>query len=167
MTGLGLFELRINGQRVGDHLLAPEWTRYSKRIQYQTYDVTGLLRDGKNVVGAQVAGGWWTGPMMLQPNKPNSQPCLLMQLEIESADGGRERIVTDPSWQATTGGPIRRTGIYFGEVYDGTKEMPGWDQPMFGQQELAARASVAVSGRRRASKSRGAGATSRSAWKES
>jgi alpha-L-rhamnosidase len=131
VTGLGLYELRINGRRVGDHLLAPEWTRYCKRIQYQTYDVTDLLRDGHNAVGAQVAGGWWAGPMMLQPNKPKAQACLLMRLDIDLADGGRQTIVTDPSWQATTDGPIRRTGIYFGEVYDATKEMPGWDQPGF------------------------------------
>ncbi len=131
VTGLGLYELRINGRRVGDHLLAPEWTRYSKRIQYQTYDVTDLLRDGKNAVGAQVAGGWWAGPMMLQPPKPNAQECLLMRLDIDLAGGGRQTIVTDPSWQSTTDGPIRRTGIYYGETYDATKEMPGWDQPGF------------------------------------
>ena len=53
VTGLGLYELRINGQRVGDHVLAPEWTRYGKRIKYQTYDVTDLLRDGQNAVAAQ------------------------------------------------------------------------------------------------------------------
>ena len=131
VTGLGLYELRINGRRVGDHLLAPEWTRYSTRIQYQTYDVTDLLRDGRNAVGAQVANGWWTGPMLAQPLKPNAQSCLLMRLDIELADGGKQTIVTDPSWQATTDGPIRRAGIYFGETYDATKEMPGWDQPGF------------------------------------
>ena len=131
VTGLGLYELRINGRRVGDHLLAPEFTRYCKRIQYQTYDVTNLLCDGKNAVGAQVAGGWWAGPMMLQPPKPNAQECLLMRLDIDLADGGKQTIVTDPSWQATTDGPIRRTGIYYGEAYDATKEMPGWDRPGF------------------------------------
>jgi len=54
-----------------------------------------------------------------------------MRLDIELADGGTQTIVTDPSWQATTDGPIRRAGIYFGETYDATKEMPGWDQPGF------------------------------------
>ena len=63
VTGLGLYELRINGRRVGDHVLAPEWTRYRNRIQYQTYDVTELLREGRNAVGAQLGGGWWAGPM--------------------------------------------------------------------------------------------------------
>jgi alpha-L-rhamnosidase len=131
VTGLGLYELHVNGQRVGDHLLAPEWTRYCTRIQYQTYEVTDLLRGGKNAVGAQVADGWWIGPVMGQPHMPNAQPCLLMRLDIELADGGKQTILSDPSWQATTDGPIRRTGIYFGETYDATKEMPGWDQPGF------------------------------------
>ncbi|MBI4326051.1 MAG: family 78 glycoside hydrolase catalytic domain [Chloroflexi bacterium] len=131
-TGLGLYELRINGQRVGDQLLAPEWTRYTKRIQYQTYDVTGLLRGGRNAVGAQMSGGWWAGPLWVgRNNLGNARRCLLMRLDIELADGATQTVVTDPSWLATTAGPIRRAGIYFGETYDATKEMPGWDQPGF------------------------------------
>ncbi len=62
VTGLGLYELRINGRRVGDHVFAPDWTRYCKHIQYQTYDVTDLLREGRNAVGAQLGGGWWSRP---------------------------------------------------------------------------------------------------------
>jgi alpha-L-rhamnosidase len=132
VTGLGLYELRINGNRVGDHLLAPEWTRYGKRIQYQAYDVTNALHDGRNAVGAQLGGGWWTGPLMVKPPmKQPPQPCLLLRLDIELADGSTQTIETGPSWQATTDGPIRRAGIYFGETYDATKEMPGWDRPGF------------------------------------
>jgi alpha-L-rhamnosidase len=131
VTGLGLYELRINGQRVGDQLLAPEWTRYSKRIQYQTYDVTSLLQKGRNAVGAQLAGGWWTGPLTIESPLESPQYCLLLRMDIELADGSMRMIVTDPSWQATNDGPIRRSGIYFGETYDATKEMPGWDKPGF------------------------------------
>ena len=69
--------------------------------------------------------------MMSQPTRPNAQSCLLMRLDIDLADGGTQTIVTDPSWQATTDGPIRRAGIYFGETYDATKEMSGWDRPGF------------------------------------
>jgi alpha-L-rhamnosidase len=130
-TGLGLYELRMNGRRVGDHLLAPEWTRYQNRIQYQTYDVTDLLHGGPNAIGAQLNGGWWTGPITLESPLKNPQFCFLMRMDIELADGSTQTIVTDPSWQATTDGPIRRAGIYFGETYDGTKEIPGWDQPGF------------------------------------
>lgn len=134
VTGLGLYELRINGRRVGDHLLAPEWTRYGNRIQYQTYDVTDLLLSGRNAVGAQLHGGWWKGlpvPGVVQPPAEQSRFCLLMRLDIDLADGSKRTIVTDPSWQATDDGPIRRAGIYFGETYDATREMPGWDQPGF------------------------------------
>ena len=132
VTGLGLYELRINGRRVGDHLLAPEWTRYGNRIQYQTYEVTDLIHDGCNAVGAQLSGGWWTGPLWcMDISMINARCCLLMRLDIELADGSTQTLVTDPSWQATTDGPIRLAGIYFGETYDATKEMPGWDQSGF------------------------------------
>lgn len=130
-TGLGLYELRMNGRRVGNHLLAPEWTRYQNRIQYQTYDVTDLLHDGPNAVGAQMNGGWWTGPLTIESALKNPEFCFLMRLDVELADGSIQTVVTDQSWQVTTDGPIRRAGIYFGETYDGTQEMPGWDQPGF------------------------------------
>jgi alpha-L-rhamnosidase len=131
VTGLGLYELRINGRRVGDHVLAPEWTRYCNRIQYQTYDVTDLLREGRNAVAAQVGNGWWAGPLMCKPPMNNPQPCLLMRLDLELADGSTRTLVTNSSWQATNDGPIRRSGIYYGEAYDAAKEMPGWDRPDF------------------------------------
>lgn len=131
VTGLGLYELYINGRRVGDHLLAPEWTQYTKRIQYQSYDVTGLLHKGSNAVGAQMAGGWWTGPLAIESPLENPQFCLLMRLDVDMEDGSAHTVVTDSSWQATADGPIRRSGIYFGERYDALKEMAGWNQPGF------------------------------------
>ena len=131
VTGLGLYELRLNGRRVGDHLLTPEWTTYDKRIQYQTYDVTNLVKPGANAVGALLGEGWYAGPMMLKPALLDPSFRLLMRLDVELADGRTETIVTDPTWQGTTEGPLRRSGIYFGETYDATREMPGWDQPGF------------------------------------
>ena len=134
VTGLGLYELSINGQRVGDHVLAPEWTRYDTRIQYQTYDVTKLLRNGPNAVGSQLSNGWWKGlcvPMIVQPAWAASRCCLLLRMDIELADGSQKTIVTDSSWRATDSGPIRRAGIYFGETFDGTKEIRGWNEPGF------------------------------------
>jgi alpha-L-rhamnosidase len=130
-TGLGLYELRLNGRRVGNQLLAPEWTRYGKRIQYQTYDVTSLVRPGANAIGAILGEGWYAGPMMLKPAMSNPVFRLLLRMEIQRADGQVETIVSDPSWQATDEGPIRRSGIYFGETYDATREQPGWDLPGF------------------------------------
>jgi alpha-L-rhamnosidase len=130
-TGLGLYELRLNGRRVGDQVLAPEWTRYSKRLQYQTYDVTELLRPGDNCLGAMLGEGWWAGPMMLKPAMSNPVFRLLLRMEIQRTDGSVETVVSDPSWQGTTEGPIRQSGIYFGETCDATKEQSGWDQPGF------------------------------------
>jgi alpha-L-rhamnosidase len=127
-TALGLYELRVNGRRVGDQLLAPEWTNYRKRVQVQTHDVTGLLRDGENTLAAMVGEGWYAGRLMLVGRGAyGPQPAFLLQLEIEQADGSRRTIVTDESWESTTDGPIRSSGIYDGEVYDARKERPGWD----------------------------------------
>ena len=131
VTGLGLFELRINGGRVGDRLLAPEWTLYGTRLQYQTFDVTDLIRAGANTVGAQLSGGWWTGPVAVAWVRRTARCCLLLRLDLELSDGSTQTIVTDSSWQASNDGPIRRAGIYRGESYDATREMPGWDQPGF------------------------------------
>ena len=131
VTGLGLFELRINGGRVGDRLLAPEWTLYGTRLQYQTFDVTDLVRRGANAVGAQVSGGWWTGPVAVSWVQRPARCCLLLRLDLELSDGTTQTVVTDSSWQATDDGPIRQAGIYRGETYDATREMPGWDRPGF------------------------------------
>ncbi|MCL5096397.1 MAG: family 78 glycoside hydrolase catalytic domain, partial [Candidatus Omnitrophica bacterium] len=132
VTGLGLYELRLNGQRVGDQLLAPEWTDYRKRIQYQTYDVTSLLRTGNNAAGAMLGEGWYSSKLMGIPRDAyGSHPRFLMQLEIELANGQTQTIVTDGSWRSTNNGPIRSDGIYDGETYDARKEMPGWDAPGF------------------------------------
>ncbi len=130
-TGLGLYELRLNGRRVGDQLLAPEWTRYGKRVQYQTYDVTPLVRPGPNAIGVILGEGWYAGTLMLKPALSNPVFRLLLRMDIELADGHVETIVSDPSWHATTDGPIRQSGIYFGETYDATNEIPGRDQPGF------------------------------------
>ncbi len=131
-SALGLYELRINGQRVGESLLAPEWTSYRQRVQVQTYDVTDLLVPGENVAAALVGEGWYAGRLMAMPRFPyGSYPRFLLQLEIELATGRTQTIGTDDSWRSTTDGPIRSAGIYDGETYDARQEMPGWDAPGF------------------------------------
>ena len=132
VTGLGLYELRINGQRVGDRLLAPEWTNYRKRIQYQIYDVTALLRTGDNAIAAELGEGWYAGRLMaFGRDAYGSTLRFLCQVEIEFAEGTSRTVATDGSWRTSTDGPIRSSGIYDGEVYDARREMPGWDAPGF------------------------------------
>ena len=132
VTGLGLYELRINGARVGDQLLSPEWTDYHKRVQYQIYDVTQILKSGGNAVGAMVGEGWYSGRLMGIPgNAYGSYPRFLLQLEIAYDDGRVDTVVTDDSWRATEESPIVSSGIYDGEVYDARKEARGWDMPGF------------------------------------
>ncbi len=129
-TALGLYELHLNGHRVGDHLLAPEWTDYRKRVQYQVYDVTVLLHQGENAAAALLGEGWYAGRLMgVGRFAYGTQPRFLLQLEIEFNDRQTQTIVSDGSWHSTTQGPIRAAGIYDGEDYDARKEIPGWDEP--------------------------------------
>jgi len=132
VTGLGLYELHINGKRVGDRILAPEWTSYRKRVQYHAYDVSGLLGSGDNAIGALVGEGWYAGRLMAMPRfSYGSFPRFLCQLEIELTDGTTHAVATDRSWRSTTAGPIRASGIYDGEIYDARQEQTGWNQPDF------------------------------------
>ncbi|MBB5353192.1 hypothetical protein HNR46_003446 [Haloferula luteola] len=126
-TALGIYELSLNGQRIGDHKFAPEWTAYSQRLNYQTYDVTPLLQDGVNVVGAQLANGWYSGHI----GNGNYQHwgvgnALRMQMEIEYADGSVETIATDGSWKSHAS-PILYSDIMQGEVHDARLEVDGWN----------------------------------------
>ncbi len=131
-TALGTYELRINGKRVGDAQLAPEFTRWVDRVQYQAYDVTSLLRPGANTIAAVLAEGWYAGrvwPKATQP--PEDFPRLLAQLDIEKKDGSLQQICSDGTWRSTNDGPIRSAGLYDGEDYDATREIDGWDAPGF------------------------------------
>ena len=135
ITALGLYECRINGKRVGDYILAPEWTDYNKRVQVQTYDVTKMIQPGENALGVMLGNGWYCGGWMrwrkeLHPTY-GQDPSLLAQLEIQYADGTRDLVVTDETWRGTTDGPVRFSGIYEGEIYDARREIPGWDQAGF------------------------------------
>lgn len=132
VTAKGLYELRINGKKLGDQLLAPEWTDYRKRVSYQTYDVTPLMRQGENVAAAAVAEGWYAGELWGTGRFTYGKyPELMAQIEVEFADGSRQVIVTDESWKTTSQGPVTAAGIYRGEMYDARLEFQGWDRPGF------------------------------------
>ena len=127
VTSLGLYELHLNGKRVGDRLFTPGWTSYEHRLQYQTYDVTSLLRTGDNAIGAMLGDGWYRGHLGFSSRRNNygRRLALRLQLEIRYQDGHVERIVSDSTWK-TAPGPVLASDIYLGETYDARRERPGW-----------------------------------------
>jgi len=132
-SALGTYQLYLNGQRVGNDILAPGWTDYRKRIVYQVYDVTSQVKQGGNAIGAILGGGWYADGLGWLQTRFNFGPPpvrLLLQLEIEYSDGSRDSVVSDESWKATQS-PILGSEIYNGENYDARLEQKGWDQPGF------------------------------------
>src|SRR5215216_3314010 len=133
-TARGIYELSINGKKVGEDVLAPGWTDYDRRVQYQAYDATPLLAEGPNVLGAVLGDGWYSGFFGFDPKRRGAlygpRPQLLAQLHVEYEDGTRESIATDRSWRCSTG-PILCSDLLMGESYDARKEMPGWSAPGF------------------------------------
>jgi alpha-L-rhamnosidase len=119
-TALGAYEMFLNGKRVGDQVLAPGWTDYRERVYYQTYDVTKLVSEGQNAIGALLAPGWYSTSLewLQQPNNYGlTPPALLAQLRIEHTDGTVEWVSTDSSWLARPS-YILRSEIYDGETQD-------------------------------------------------
>lgn len=131
-TALGVYEMSLNGQRVGKDVLAPGWTDYRKRVRYQVYDVTGQLTQGENVFGALVGPGWFSGRAGLFHARAfyGNSPALLAQLEITYDDGTVDRIVTDGSWQRHDG-PILFSDMMDGEKFDAAAAIEGWASPAF------------------------------------
>lgn len=130
ITALGMYEGSINGRRIGDAVLTPGWTSYGKRLQYQQYDVTDLLRNGENAVGVVLGNGWYRGFIGFsgQNNFYGSRSGLLFQLDILYADGSRETIASDNLWTSSYGS-IQSSEIYHGERIDNRLEKKGWDMP--------------------------------------
>lgn len=133
VTSHGLFEAEINGVRVGDVELAPGWTSYQHRLQYLTFDVTSLLVDGPNAIGAWLADGWYRGFVGFDGGVRNlygQRTGLAAQLEVVFADGTRQSVTTDDAWRSTSS-PITSTGLYEGETYDARALLDGWSSPTF------------------------------------
>lgn len=133
ICGLGLYDLRINGRPADDSVLNPAHTKYSKTVNYKVYDITKLLNKGKNCVAVELGKGFfevveknawnwelaeWYGPVR-----------MICQIQLQYADGSKETIVSDDSWQLCTDGPTIADSIYDGEHYDSRKEKLGWDMP--------------------------------------
>ncbi len=131
-TALGLYEMHLNGQRIGDDVFTPGWTDYKKRVYYQTYDVTPLIKQGANAVGAILGDGWATGH---DGNGGRDRyglhrPHFSGQIVLDYADGTREIVASDTNWKAGYG-PIIEQDLLDGEFYDATQEAIGWDTANF------------------------------------
>jgi alpha-L-rhamnosidase len=129
VTALGLYEMELNGRRVGDEVFTPGWTAYDERLQYQCYDVGDLLVDGENVVGVVLGDGWYRGYLGFggQRNVYGDKLALLLQVRIVYEDGRVQTVCSDETWRSTTG-PILSSDIYNGERYDARLEKPGWSR---------------------------------------
>ncbi len=136
ITSLGLYEFQLNGKRVGEQVLTPGWTTFLHRIQYQTYDVTNLLKTGDNAVGVTLGDGWYRGTLAWgDKSLPRDRTLkLLMQIEITYTNGKTETIVTDNTWKSNTG-PILMSDLFMGETYDARLEYVNWTKSGFDDSE--------------------------------
>jgi alpha-L-rhamnosidase len=133
VCGLGLSEFYLNGRKIGDQVLSPGLTDYTKRALYITFDVTKELKKGANVAGILLGNGRFYAPRSTVPTGTTSYgyPKLLFQMRVEYQDGTSEEVVSDDAWNLSTDGPIRGNNEYDGEDYDARKEMPGWSATGF------------------------------------
>ena len=134
IAAAGLYELYINGEKIGDHRLDPLYTRFDRRNLYVTYDVTGQLRNGDNAIGVLLGNGWYNHQSKAVwdfDRAPwRNRPAFCMDLRITYSDGSVETIPTDLSWKTSSGGLIFNS-IYTGEHYDTRLEQAGWNMPNF------------------------------------
>ena len=136
-SALGHYELQLNGRKVGEDYMAPGWTEYGTRVQYQAYDVTAQLAgNAENTLGAMLAPGWYSGNIsILGKNRYGNIQALIANLVIEYSDGTTQNVVTDNTWTYSMDGPIVETDMFDGETYDANKELGGskygWAKPSF------------------------------------
>jgi alpha-L-rhamnosidase len=128
VTARGLFEVELNGKKVGNDHFANGWTSYNNRLDTMTYDVTDTLQSGGNELNALLGTGWYAGNIGFRGQKWSYgiQPELLLQLEITYKGGRTEMVLSDETWQGTFDGAIRSSSIYNGEEYDARKQASGW-----------------------------------------
>lgn len=130
ICGLGYYELSLNGRKVGDHWFDPKLTRYDKRVLYVTYDVTNQIVNGDNAVGVMLGNGWYNyhvrNPWDFDKAPWRDKAKVMLQIEVEHADGTVSTIVSDGSWKYATGA-VRYDGMLNGEFYDARLERAGWD----------------------------------------
>jgi alpha-L-rhamnosidase len=134
IAAAGLYELYINGERIGDHRLDPMYTRFDRRNLYVSYDVTAALQQSKNAIGVLLGNGWYNfqsvGVWDFERAPWRARPAFCLDLRITYNDGSVETITSDKSWK-TALSPVTSNSIYTGERYDDNLEQPGWDKPDF------------------------------------
>ena len=132
VSGLGHYELYINGNKTGERFLSPGWTDYDKTCYFNTYDVTDLLKKGNNALGAIVGNGFYNinRERYYKLVIAYGAPKLKMMVRVRYTDGTEEIVTTDQSWKASPS-PITFSSIFGGEDYDARLEQPGWDKPGF------------------------------------
>ncbi|MDO3410522.1 glycoside hydrolase family 78 protein [Saccharibacillus sp. CPCC 101409] len=133
-TALGLYELELDGERVGDSLFTPGWTSYHQRLQVQAYDVTERLAGGgEHAIGAALADGWYIGRFAWKERGKlyGDRRALLLQLHVIYDDGKQDVIVSDDTWRSSADGPIRVSNLYDGETYDASLELGDWSRGGF------------------------------------
>jgi alpha-L-rhamnosidase len=129
VTALGLYELYVNGKRVGSDVLTPGWTNFRKRCYYQAYDVTELVTPGRNAIGAILGDGWYCGHVGAEGRQQyGNRPKLLAQLVVEHVNGTTSTVVTDGSWRVAFG-PLIASDLIMGEAYDARLELGDWCSP--------------------------------------
>ena len=133
-TAMGLYEMSLNGKRVGDEYFTPGWTSYDFRFQYQTFDVTSSLKNGANCLAAMLGDGWFRGRMAWNPknnrNRYGKKLALLAQLVITYKDGTQQIVTSDDQWKSSTGA-VLESDIYNGETYDARLAQAGWNEAGF------------------------------------
>ena len=139
VSGMGVYSAYLNGQEIApEELLKPTLSWYSKRVYFNTYDVTEMLQQGNNAIGIILEGGRYTSLRYnaANPNWDDSEnvfgfgtPRLLLQLEVVYKDGSKELIVSDETWKITNKGPIRTANEYDGETYDENYDLGDWNHP--------------------------------------
>jgi alpha-L-rhamnosidase len=132
ISGMGQYELRINGKQIGNSFMAPGWTDYSKRKLYNTYDITTQITKGSNAIGVVVGNGFFNinRERYFKFVSNYGSPRLIFKMAVTYTDGSKDILISDESWQ-TAPSPILYSSIYGGEDYDARAEQPGWDKPNF------------------------------------
>ena len=128
-VGLGLYELYANGEKAGDEYLLPGYHCYDFHLEYQTFDITGLLRAGENTVGLALAPGWYKGDIIFDRyhNLYGDTMQAICEIRVKLKDGAEVTVPTDLRWKSYPS-PVTFSNIYDGEHYDARREVPGWSQ---------------------------------------